>query len=354
MKRFFPVILCCMSAAVSSSLSGCTAAVPYAISAAQVVAAGTSATQQYSGPLPQQGVSPPQTVQADDSKERAEAALPYQLIKEEKYDEALPLLRDRADQNDSKAQGQIGMLYYEGKGVPQDYSKAVEWILKSAEGGYPASQYMLAWFYYKGIGVVQDYTKTVVWAQKSSDQGDVNASNLLGIVHRLGRGVTKNYTKALEFFNEADRYGNVDAPVHIASMYKNGEGVSKDYRQAIDWYSKAAEKGNNLGWIQLAYLYATCKDPQYIDGKKAVAYALKGTEKEPKSFESWAALAAAYARDNQFERAIETATQSDVLLQADTKIDQTEKQAAILKAQSRLAVYTESKAYTETHEAEDL
>jgi TPR repeat protein len=290
----------------------------------------------------------------DDSKERAAAARPYQLIAEKRYDEALPLLREQADQNDAKAQGQIGRMYFEGKGVPQDYNKAAEWTHKSAEGGDPGAQYMLAWFYYKGIGVPQDYMKSVAWAQQSSDKGDVDASNLLGILHRTGRGVPKDYTKALEFFHEADRYGNIEAPAHIAAMHKSGQGVSKDYRQAINWYSKAAEKGNDAGWIHLAYLYATCKDSQYVDSQKAVAYALKGTEKEPKNFASWAALAAAYARNNQFERAIETAMQSDALLQADRHLDEAEKQAALRRAQTRLAAYKEGMVYTEVSEEEDL
>lgn len=355
MNKIFPAIFCCIGAIATCSLNGCTAAVPYAISAAQIVASG-GATEQY-------GNSPAQTPQAsqtsqtnrmDDSKERAAAARPYQLIAEKKYDEALPLLREQADQNDAKAQGQIGWMYFEGKGVPQDYNKAAEWLHKSAEGGHPASQYMLAWFYYKGIGVPQDYAKSADWAQQSSDKGDVDASNLLGVIYRTGRGVPKDYTKALAFFHEADRYGNIEAPAHIASMYKSGQGVGRDYRLAIDWYSKAAEKGNDAGWIHLAYLYATCRDPQYIDNQKAVAYARKGTEKEPKNFASWAALAAAYARNNQFERAIETAMQSDTLLQADIHLDETEKQAAIFRAQTRLAAYKEGKAYTEVSDEENL
>ena len=81
MKRFFPAIACCLGAVAACSLSGCTAAVPYAISAAQIVTGGTPTPTQYGGPLVQQGAFPPQTAQTDDSKERAEAAaLPYRLI----------------------------------------------------------------------------------------------------------------------------------------------------------------------------------------------------------------------------------------------------------------------------------
>ncbi len=346
-------LLVTVCAVYASALSGCTAAVPYAINtAAQMVTATGPSVQSLASPA-QSTVAPAQPASGADSKEKQEAARPYQLIAEKRYDEALPLLRERADKNDAKAQGQLAMLYFEGKGVPEDYSKAAEWIQKSADEGYPGSQYTLAWFYYKGIGVAKDYTKTVEWAQKAMEKGDSNATNLLAVLSRMGRGVPKDYNRALDLFNKSDKAGNIYAPANIAYMYKNGQGVSKDYRQAIAWYSKAAEKGNVSGWMHLASLYATCKDAQYLEGRKAVAYALKATEKDPNHFASWAALAAAYARNNEFEKAIETAAKSDGLLLANTKLDEAEKQDALTRAQTRLASYKESKPYTEENEADE-
>lgn len=340
--RFVPTILCLLGALIASALSGCTAAVPYAISAAQLVSV--------SGALSESGstVQPTRPAAAIDSNENH----PYQLVAEKKYDEALPLLRERADRQDTKAQNQLALLYYEGKGVPADDGKAAEWMQKAATGGDATSQYMLAWFHYKGIGVPQDYAKTLAWAQKAMEQGDTNATTLLARLHRLGRGVPQNHAKALELLHTADQAGSIYAPAHIAYMYKTGQGVPKDYRQAIDWYAKAAEKGNPSGWTHLAYLYATCKDAQYVDGRKAVAYGLKATERDPDHFSSWAALAAGYARNNQFEKATETATKSDVLLQANTRLSQAEKQEISRRAQIRLAAYKDNKAYTEEDEAD--
>ena len=339
---FGHALLCLLGALIASALSGCTAAVPYAISAAQLVSV--------SGALSEPGstVQPARPANAIDSQENH----PYRLVAEKKYDEALPLLRERADRQDTKAQNQLALLYYEGKGVPEDDGKAAEWMQKSAEGGDATSQYMLAWFYYKGIGVPQDYAKTLEWAQKAMEKGDTNATTLLARLHRLGRGVPQNHARALELLHTADQAGSIYAPAHIAYMYKTGQGVPKDYRQAIDWYAKAAEKGNPSGWTHLAYLYATCKDAQYVDGKRAVAYGLKATERDPNHFSSWAALAAAYARNHQFEKAIETAAKSDSLLQANTRLSQAEKQEIGRRAQGRLAAYRDNKAYTEENEAD--
>jgi len=325
-----------------ATLNGCTAAVPYALPAAQLVSVSGALSEPGSTVQP---ARPLATTNPDENR-------PYQLIAEKKYDEALPILRERADRQDTKAQNQLALLYKEGKGVPEDDGKAAEWMRKAAEGGDATSQYMLAWFFYKGIGVPQDYAKTIEWAQKAMEKGDTTATTLLARLHRLGRGVPQNYTKALELLHTADQAGSIYAPAHIAYMYKTGQGVPKDYRQAIDWYFKAAEKGNASGWTHLAYLYATCKDAQYVDGKRAVAYGLKATEREPDHFSSWAALAVAYARNNQFDKAIETATKSDDLFQTNTKLSQAEKQEGSRRAQMRLIAFKDNKAYTEENEAD--
>ncbi len=343
---FSSTIGCLFIVAAVFTLGGCISAVPYAISAAQVA---TTALP----PQAQSGGTSSKTASIDNAAARQEEGRPYQLIADKKYDEAVPLLRDRADRDDAKAQGQLAMLYFEGKGVPENTSKAAEWLKKSAEGGYAHSQYMLAWFYYKGTGVARDYSKAFEWAQKSNEQGDSDAAILLAQLYRMGLGVHRDYHKALELYNKADVSGNIRAPAHIAYMYKTGQGVTRDYHQAIDWYSKAGEKGDTNGWIHLAYLYATCQDSQYVDGRKAVVYGFKATEKDPGNFASWAALAAAYARNNEFEKAIGAAIKSDGMLKAYAEIDDDEQRDAMNRAQARLVAYKESKAYTEENEADE-
>ncbi len=353
MDKFFPAILCILAVVCAGALSGCTTAVPYAISAAKIVTDGGLAAANHAATPTTAGQASASAAANSEIQEKKEAQRPYQLVEQKKYDEALPLLRERADKNDAQAQEQMAMLYFEGKGVPEDSTKAAEWMQKAAELGRPESQYLLAWFYYRGTGVPRDYEKALLWVQRALAKGDSNATNLLGLMYRTGRGVPKDYTKALELFYKADKEGNIYAPANIAYMYKNGQGVSQDYQQAINWYSKAAEKGNVSGWIHLAYLYATCQDMQYVDGRRAVSYAVQATQKDPNHFASWAVLAAAYARNNEFDKAIETATKADAMLQADTKLDAAEKQDALSRAELRLASYREGRAYTEVNDADE-
>ena len=46
-----------------------------------------------------------------------------------------------AEQGDVDAQNKLGVMYYRGEGVPQDYSHAVSWFRKAAEQGHAVAQY---------------------------------------------------------------------------------------------------------------------------------------------------------------------------------------------------------------------
>ena len=48
-------------------------------------------------------------------------------------------------------------MYYNGKGVPQDYKTAVKWYTLAAEQGNADAQVNLGDMYRKGDGVQQDY-----------------------------------------------------------------------------------------------------------------------------------------------------------------------------------------------------
>jgi len=79
------------------------------------------------------------------------------------YEMAYRLVKPLADQGEAEAQFSLGVLYYEGKGVPQDYVEAVNWCRKAAEQGHWKAQYQLAESYYKGEGVHRDYVLAYFW-----------------------------------------------------------------------------------------------------------------------------------------------------------------------------------------------
>ena len=79
-------------------------------------------------------------------------------------------IQREASQGNADAQLQLGAIYYQGKGVRQDYVKARQWYEKAANQGDAYAQGLLGFMYYGGEGVRQDYAKALEWFKKSANQ----------------------------------------------------------------------------------------------------------------------------------------------------------------------------------------
>jgi uncharacterized protein len=78
------------------------------------------------------------------------------------YATALRLLRPLAEQGEASAQYNLGVMFDNGQGVPQDYATAVSWYRKAAEQGHAAAQNNLGLIFANGgQGVPQDYATAV-------------------------------------------------------------------------------------------------------------------------------------------------------------------------------------------------
>ncbi|MGP5215676.1 tetratricopeptide repeat protein [Psychrobacter celer] len=71
-------------------------------------------------------------------------------------------------------------VYYFGRGVPQNYTKALDWYKKAASQDLDIAQLNIGGLYENGYGVPQDYDKAFEWYQKAADQGNQQASNRIG------------------------------------------------------------------------------------------------------------------------------------------------------------------------------
>lgn len=116
-----------------------------------------------------------------------------------------------AEQGNAWAQYSLGVMYFEGKVVTQDYREAVRWYRLAAEQGNADAQYNLGWMYYKGQGVTQDYREAVRWYRLAAEQGDAGAQYNLGVQYNNGQGVTQDYVYAHMWLNIAASNGNASA-----------------------------------------------------------------------------------------------------------------------------------------------
>uniref|UniRef100_UPI0033282F90 tetratricopeptide repeat protein n=1 Tax=Psychrobacter sp. CAL346-MNA-CIBAN-0220 TaxID=3140457 RepID=UPI0033282F90 len=65
----------------------------------------------------------------------------------------------------------LGLMYFQGLGVRQEYAKAVEWFEKAGNQGNVEAQYNLGVMYANGIGVHQDENLAVELFQNACDKG---------------------------------------------------------------------------------------------------------------------------------------------------------------------------------------
>lgn len=77
--------------------------------------------------------------------------------------------RDQALEGDLNAQSTLGVEYYLGQTIEQDYFMAHYWLSKAAERGDFFSQYVLASIYEHGLTGDQSKAKALYWYEKSAN-----------------------------------------------------------------------------------------------------------------------------------------------------------------------------------------
>ncbi len=162
----------------------------------------------------------------------------------------------RAEQGDANAQYVLARLYYQGKGVPQDYTEAFNWYRKAADRGNTKAEYKVGFMYDWGSGVQQDYTQAVSWSRKAADQGYANAQYDLGWNYYYGKGVSQDYCEAARWYRKAADQGYAEAQSYLGYMYVHAECVPQDYTEGVRWYRKAADQGNARAESALGYAYS--------------------------------------------------------------------------------------------------
>lgn len=96
--------------------------------------------------------------------------------------EAMKWYRKAADQGLAVAQINLGRMYYQGEGVPQDYREAVKWFRKAAGWGHSQAQFLLGHMYYFGKGVPQDYVMAHLWLNLATTNGYADGAKARDIV----------------------------------------------------------------------------------------------------------------------------------------------------------------------------
>lgn len=128
------------------------------------------------------------------------------------YEDAAKQMQPLADQGDAVAQEKLSVMYFYGRGVPEDEKRAME------------------------------------WAQRSAGQGNVDAMYFIGTMFVFGDSIPKTVQdpdqEAARWFFEAASRGHAEAEYGLGLLFLAGKGVVQNQEEALKWIRLAAEKGH--------------------------------------------------------------------------------------------------------------
>ena len=223
----------------------------------------------------------------------------------ENYEKAFYYYNIAFKRNIDGAQERLGMMYYWGYGVIQDYEKSFrlleplaieenmnaihyvieiirnkavnldkeklyEWYKRGAEVGEEYSMYCLGILYED----IKKYDKALMWLLKSADKGNINAKERIeslkikikldkmtgNELYEIGKKYKEEgcYKSAYNYFCQAIEKGNTMSMYEIGDMYNNA-GESKDgfcgnSEKTKIWFKKAIDAGESFGFIGMGLL----------------------------------------------------------------------------------------------------
>ena len=128
-----------------------------------------------------------------------------------------------------------------------DFKAALAELTPLAEQGHAEAQYNLGVMYDNGMGVPENDETAVKWYTLAAEQGDADAQYNLGNMYQRGTGVPESDKTAVKWYTLAAEQGDADAQSNLGVMYQFGKGVLKDNWRAYMWYHLGSYNGNQLG-----------------------------------------------------------------------------------------------------------
>jgi TPR repeat protein len=119
---------------------------------------------------------------------------------EEKKLDGIRVIKAKAEKGDPNFQYILGHQYYVGWDDPwsegawgkNDKVEAAKWFRKAADQGLAIAQLSLGMMYYNGEGMSQDYAEAVKWYRRAAQQGNSSAEFNLALMLKAGNGLPKD------------------------------------------------------------------------------------------------------------------------------------------------------------------
>ncbi len=161
-------------------------------------------------------------------------------------DEAYDLYRRSAERGEPRAFFRAGYSYEMGEGVPKDAARAAQYYQQALAAPIQVkanSANRLGMFYYDGKGVEQDYAKAFQLLKWAEDNGASPQFYYLGACYANGQGTQQDYAQALKYLKQIDWHCPAGFYL-LGKLYCNGLGVPADIAKGVEYLQKAGDNAD--------------------------------------------------------------------------------------------------------------
>ena len=196
------------------------------------------------------------------------ALLPVALAQAPTVDELLA----RAKKRDAEAEYTLGLMAYEGRGVPRSPSQARRLVERAAIRGHLDAQNTMGFFLQHGVGGPVNLEKAREWYEAAADRGHPLAQANAGWMAQEGLGGRQDAVAALTWYRKAAAQGVLEAEWNGAHLLERGGfGQLADPQAAADAYARVAKRFP-LASFRIAQLLEQGKIPSRRDGSALERY----------------------------------------------------------------------------------
>lgn len=154
------------------------------------------------------------------------------MLPESSPEKAIMHLHKAGELGYKDAYQRLGRLYDDGKVIPQDIPKAVEYYKLVGEGY--AHQRLVELYDDRKVPGQTD-AETFYWAMQGTDSFPDFFSITVATYYHTGYGVEKNLPEALRWYFNAARFRRVDNALELAILCYEGIEVDQDPEMAYFW-----------------------------------------------------------------------------------------------------------------------
>ena len=167
----------------------------------------------------------------------------------------------------------LGVLFQEGRGVPQDFTRARAIYETPAAQGHPRALNNLGLLYVRAEGVAQDYARAATLFTAAAEQGLPEAMTNLGVLYENGFGVPLDEARATALYRAA---GQGDRPAGPPAYVYDPRLMALPPETDRAALAQAAQAGDPVAQFQWAWLVLS-DDPAAPDDLTRAAALLQRT-----------------------------------------------------------------------------